>query len=171
MEAARKGLDDVRGREKEARARLDELRTAVREAEAAVTTADDAVSHQRRILAAVERLSRIRELEGRHKKAAAAEERQRKARQEAAAILVTDEALTEIRDAAKTLETIESRLSAAATRITFDMTADALSGIEVDGRKVAVDDPPVQAIGPTTIAIPGRGRITVEPAMEASCGI
>jgi len=166
VETARKGLDDVRGREKEARARLDELRTAVFEAEAAVTTADNAVSHQRRILAAVERQGRIRELEGRHEKAAAAEERQRKARQEAAAILATDEALTEIRDAAKTLETIESRLSAAATRITFDMAADALLGIEVDGRKVAVDDPPVQAIGPTTITIPGQGRITVEPAVK-----
>ncbi|AEQ53609.1 AAA family ATPase [Pelagibacterium halotolerans] len=166
VETARKGLDDVRGREKEARARLDQLRTAVREAEAGVTTADDAVSHQRRILAAVERKGRIRELEGRHEKAAAAEERQRKARQEAAAILVTDETLTEIRDAAKALETIDSRLSAAATRITFDMAADALSGIEVDGRKVAIDDPPVQAIGPTTITIPGQGRITVEPAVK-----
>ncbi len=166
VETARKGLDDVRGREKEARARLDQLRTAVREAEAGVTTADDAVSHQRRILAAVERQGRIRELEGRHEKAAAAEERQRKARQEAAAILVTDETLTEIRDAAKALETIDSRLSAAATRITFDMAADALSGIEVDGRKVAIDDPPVQAIGPTTITIPGQGRITVEPAVK-----
>ncbi|MEO3434576.1 AAA family ATPase [Inquilinus sp. CAU 1745] len=166
VETVRKGLDDVRGREKEARARLDQLRTAVREAEAGVTTADDAVSHQRRILAAVERQGRIRELEGRHEKAAAAEERQRKARQEAAAILVTDETLTEIRDAAKALETIDSRLSAAATRITFDMAADALSGIEVDGRKVAIDDPPVQAIGPTTITIPGQGRITVEPAVK-----
>ncbi|MAN46116.1 MAG: hypothetical protein CMF04_07935 [Hyphomonas sp.] len=166
VETARKGLDDVRGREKEARARLDQLRTAVREAEAGVTTADDAVSHQRRILAAVERQGRVRELEGRHEKAAAAEERQRKARQEAAAILVTDETLTEIRDAAKALETIDSRLSAAATRITFDMAADALSGIEVDGRKVAIDDPPVQAIGPTTITIPGQGRITVEPAVK-----
>lgn len=166
VETARKGLDDVRGREKEARARLDQLRTAVREAEAGVTTADDEVSLQRRILAAVERQGRIRELEGRHEKAAAAEERQRKARQEAAAILVTDETLTEIRDAAKALETIDSRLSAAATRITFDMAADALSGIEVDGRKVAIDDPPVQAIGPTTITIPGQGRITVEPAVK-----
>lgn len=166
METARKGLDDVRGREKEARARLDELRAAVREAEAAVTTADGAVSHQRRVLAAVERQGRIRELEGRHEIAAGAEERQRKARQEAAAILVTDEALTKIRDAAKDFETIQSRLSAAATRITFDMTADTLSGIEVDGRKVAVDDPPIQAVGPTTIAIPGRGRITIEPAIK-----
>ncbi|MDE2500268.1 MAG: hypothetical protein KGL56_08755, partial [Alphaproteobacteria bacterium] len=166
VETARKGLEDVRTREKEARARLNELRTAVREAEAAVTAADDTVSHQRRILVAVERQARIRELEGRREKATAAEERQRKARQDAAAILVTDEALTEIRDAAKALETIDSRLSAAATRITFDMTADTLSGIEVDGRKVAVDDPPIQAVGPTTIAIPGRGRITVEPAIK-----
>lgn len=166
VETARKGLDDVRGREKEARSRLEELRTAVRETEAAVTTADDAVSHQRRILVAVERQLRIRELEGRHEKAVAAEERQRKARQEAVAILVTDKALTEIRDAAKALETIDSRLSAAATCITFDMAADALSGVEVDGRKVEVDDPPVQAIGPTTITIPGWGRITVEPAIK-----
>ena len=166
VETARKGLEDVRTREREARARLDELRTAVREAEAAVTAADDAVSHQRRILVAVERQARIRELEGRREKATAAEERHRKARQDAAASLVTDEALTEIRDAAKALETIDGRLGAAATRITFDMTADALSGIEVDGRKVAVDDPPIQAVGPTTIAIPGRGRITVEPAIK-----
>lgn len=166
VETARKGLEDVRTREKEARARLDELRTAVREAEAAVTTADDAVSHQRRILVAVERQARIRELEERRKKATAAEERQRRARQDAAAILVTDEALTEIRDAAKALETIDSRLSAAATRITFDMAGDALSGIEVDGRKVAVDDPPIHAVGPTTITIPGRGRISVEPAIK-----
>lgn len=166
VETARKSLEDVRTREKEARARLDELRTAVREAEAAVATADDAVSHQRRILVAVERQARIRELEGRREKATAAEERQRKARQEAAAILVTDEALTEIRDAAKALETIDGRLSAAATRIAFDMSAGALSGIEVDGRKVAVDDPPIQAVGPTTIAIPVRGRITIEPAIK-----
>lgn len=166
VETARKGLDDVRGREKEARTRLDDLRIAVREAEAAVTTADEAVSHQRRILAAVERQDRIRELEGRREKAAAAEDRQRKAWKEAAAILVTEEALTGIRDAAKTLQTIDSRLSAAATRITFDMTADTLSGIEVDGRKIAVDDPPVQAVSPTTITIPGHGRITVEPAIK-----
>ncbi|MEP3741129.1 MAG: AAA family ATPase [Sulfitobacter pontiacus] len=166
VETARKGLEDVRTREKEARARLNELRTAVREAEAAVTAADDAVSHQRRILVAVERQARIRELEGRREKATAAEERQRRARQDAAAILVTDETLTEIHDAAKALETINSRLSAAATRITFDMAGDALSGVEVDGRKVAVDDLPIQAVGPTTITIPGRGRITVEPAIK-----
>ncbi|MEP1327002.1 AAA family ATPase, partial [Nisaea sp.] len=166
VETARRGLEDVRTREKEARARLNELRTAVREAEAAVTAADDAVSHQRRILVAVERQARIRELEGRREKATAAEERQRRARQDAAAILVTDETLTEIHDAAKALETINSRLSAAATRITFDMAGDALSGVEVDGRKVAVDDLPIQAVGPTTITIPGRGRITVEPAIK-----
>ncbi len=166
VETAREGLEDVRTREKEARARLNELRTAVREAEAAVTAADDAVSHQRRILMAVERQARIRELEGRREKATAAEERQRRARQDAAAILVTDETLTEIHDAAKALETINSRLSAAATRITFDMAGDALSGVEVDGRKVAVDDLPIQAVGPTTITIPGRGRITVEPAIK-----
>lgn len=165
-ETAHQKLEDVRTQEKDARARLDELKNAVRETETAVTSADEAAAGQRRVLSAIERYARILELQGQLEKAAAAEQRLRTTQQKAAAILVTDDALGKIHQAAKTLETVESRLSAAATRITFDMTAEALAGIEVDGRKVAVDDPPVQAVGPTIIAIPGRGRITVNPAIK-----
>ena len=166
VETACKRLDEVRQQEKEARSRLDALRAGVREAETAVTNADEAVSRQRRTLGAVERQARIRELEARREKAQTAEKRQREAQQGAAAILVTDEAIEEIRSAAKGLETIESRLSAAATRIIFDMAPEGLSGIEIDGQPLTAEQPSVQAIEPTMIAIPNRGRIMIEPAIK-----
>jgi len=166
VEQAGQRLADVRQQEKDARSQLDALRAGVREAEAAVTQADDVVSGQRRTLGAVERQARIRELESRCGKAQAAEKRQREAQQGAAAILVTDEVIEAIRGAAKGLETVESRLSAAATRIVFDMTPEALSGIEINGRTLSAEQPSVQAVEPVTIAIPDCGRITIEPAIK-----
>lgn len=165
LEAAGKRLAEVREQEKEARAQLDKLRGGVGDAEAAVAKADETVSRQRRVLGAVEREARIRELEDRRKKAQAAEKRQGGAQQGAAAILVTDDAIKVIRSAAKNLETIESRLSAAATRITFDMAPEGLSGIQVNGQALTAEQPSVQAVEPATITIPDRGRITVEPAI------
>ena len=165
-EQAGKRLVNVRQQEKEARSKLDALRAGVREAEAVIPQADGVVSRQRRTLAAVERQARIRELEGRCGKALAAEKRQRGAQQGAAAILVTDEVLEAIRGAAKGLETVESRLNAAATRIVFDMTPEALSGIEIDGQALSAEQPSVQAVEPVTIAIPDHGRITIEPAIK-----
>lgn len=166
VEGARARLDEVRRQETEARSRLEELRTGVHEAEAAVTKADGIVSRERRTLAAVQRQVRIQELEARRDKARAAERRQREAQQAAAAILVTDEVVKAIRSAAKDLETVANRLSTAATRITFDMAADGLAGIEIDGEPLTADKLSVQAIESTTIAIPGRGRIVVEPAIK-----
>ncbi len=156
----------VRGREKEARSRVDAMRTGVRQAEATVTKADEAVSRHRRVLGTVDRRARLRDLEGRHEKVHAAEKRQREAQQAAASILVTDEAIKAIRKAAQELETVQSRLNAAATLISFDMTADDLSGFEVDGEPLTADRPAVQAIEPVTITVPDRGRITVEPAIR-----
>ena len=166
VEQAYQRVDEVRQQEKEARSQLDKLRAGVRETETAVTLADEAVSRQRRTLDAVEREARIRELEDRGKKAQAAETRLCEAQQGAAAILATDEAIEEIRTAAKELAIIESRLSAAATRIIFDMVPGGLSGIEVDGQLVTVEQPSVQAVEPTTIVIPDRGRIIIEPAIK-----
>jgi len=165
LDGAAKRLAEAREQEKEARSQLDALRTGVRDAEAAVAKADETVSRERRMLGAVEREARIRELEDRCKKAQAAEKRQREAQQSAAAILVTDDAIKAIRSAAKNLETIESRLSAAATRIAFDMASEGLSGIEIDGQSLTAEQPAVQAVEPVTITIPDRGRITVEPAI------
>lgn len=166
LEQANQRLAELREQEKEARSRLDQLRAGVRDAEAAITKADEAVSRQRRVLGAVERDARIRGLESRHEKAQSAEKRQREAHQAAAAILVTDEAVEAIRKAAKGLETVQNRLSAAATHISFDMTPDSLSGIEVDGKPLTGEQPSVQAVEPATITIPDRGRITVEPAIR-----
>ena len=166
VEQAGQRLENVRQHEKDARSQLDALRAGVREAEAAVTQADGVVSRQRRTLAAVERQARIRELVNRWGKAQAAEKRRREAHQGAAAILVTDEVIEAISGAAKGLETVESRLSAAATRIVFDMTPEALSGIEIDGQALSPERPSVQAVEPVTIAIPDRGRITIEPAIK-----
>ena len=123
VETGRKRLDEVRQQEKEARKQLDALRAGVRVAEKGITKADEVVSRQRRTLGAVERQGRIRDLEARREKAQTAEKCQREAQQSAAAILITDESIKEIRSAAKEWETIESRLSAAATRIIFDMAA------------------------------------------------
>lgn len=166
VEQAGQRLEGVRQQEKDARSQLDALRACVREAEAAVTTADEVVSRKRRTLGAVERQARIRDLESRCAKAQAAEKRQREAQQGAAAILVTDEVIEAIRDAAKGLEIVEGRLSAAATRIVFDMTPEALSDIEIDGQALSAEQPSVQAVEPVSIAIRDRGLITIEPALK-----
>lgn len=166
VEMASKRLDEVRGQESETRSKRDELRAKVRDAEVAFTKADDAVTRERRMVAAVARQAQIRELQERCKKAQAAEKRRRESQQGAAAILVTDDAIAAIRNAVKGLESIDSRLSAAATRITFDMSPNGLSGIEVDGEAVSADQQSIQVIEPAAITIPDRGRITIEPAIK-----
>ena len=166
LEAAGVQLTGAREREKEARSKVDALRGGVRQSESAVTKADEAVSQHRRVLGAAERQARLRDLEGRYEKAEAAETLQREAQQGAAAILVSDEAIEGIRQAAQGLETIRGRLNAAATLVSFDMTEDGISGIDVDGEPLTGDRRSVQSVEPVTIRIPDRGRITVEPAIK-----
>ena len=164
--AAELRLTGAREQEKEARSKVDALRGGVRHSEAAVTKADEAVSRHRRVLGAAERQSRLRDLEGRYEKAQAAEKLQREAQQAAAAILVTEEAIEGIRKAAQGLETIRGRLNAAATVISFDMTEDGISGIDVNGEPLTADRRSVQSVEPVTITVPDRGGITVEPAIR-----
>ena len=166
LEEAGKRLAGVRQQEKEERSRVDALRADVRQSEATVTEADETVSLCRRVLGTVERQARHFDLERRFEKAQTAEKRQREAQQAAAAIMVTDRAIKGIREAAQGLEIVRSRLNAAATLVTFDMTADGLSGIEVDGEPLTADRSSVQAVEPVTITVPDRGQITVEPAIK-----
>ncbi len=166
VEVTRKRRDEMIQQEKEAREKYDALQQSVRAAEAAVTKADASVTLKRRILTAVERDARIRMLQDQLKKAQDAEKRQHEAQQGAAAILVTDKAVQGIRAAAKAMETISARLSAAATTITFDMQSDSLVGIEIDGKPLTGERPAVQAVEPASITIPGRGRIIVDPAIK-----
>lgn len=166
VDAAKKKLDEVRQSEQGLRKQVEKLRTDVKETENAVTEADNAVSQARRVLNAVQRDARIRELQGRYDKAHAAEKKQRAALQGAAAILVADENIEAIRDAAKDLETARTRLSAAATLISFDMTSDRLLKIEVDGAVLAADQTSVEAVESTTITVPDYGSVTVQPAIK-----
>ncbi len=166
LEAARKRLEAAREQDKQDRSRLEELRAAVHEAERAVTKADEAVSRNRRIVSTVHRAAQIRELQDQCEKAQAAEKRQRDAQQGAAVILVTGGVIEQIRTAAKGLEAVTNRLSAAATLITFDIAPERLSGIEIDGAPLTTDQSSLQAVAPATITIPERGRITIEPAIK-----
>ena len=166
LEAAGLQLTSAREQEKEARSKVDGLRGSARHSEAALTKADEAVSWHRRVLGAAERQTRLSELEGRCEKAQAAEDLQGEAQQAAAAILVTDEAIEGIREAAQGRETIRSRLDVAATAISFDMSEGGISGIDIDGEPLTADRRSVRSIEPVTITIPDRGRITIEPAIK-----
>ena len=165
-ELAKKSLDEVRGQEKELRSNLEQLRKDVKEAENTVTQADETVSLSRRVLNAVQRDVRIRELQGRYEKAHEAEKKRRVALQGAAAVLVNDENIEIIRCAAKALESARSRLSAAATLVSFEMPSDRLSKIEVDGVALSADHTAVRAVEATTIVIPDYGNISVQPAIK-----
>ena len=166
LEAAGSRLTGAREEEEEARSKVDGLRGSVRQSEADLTKADEAVSRHRRVLGAAERRARLRDFEGRCEKAQAAEELQREAQQAAAAILVTDEAIEGIREAARGRDSIRSRLDAAATVISFDMPEGSISGIDVNGEPLTADGRFVRSVESVTITIPDRGRISVEPAIK-----
>ena len=171
LAAAKEKLDEVGEKDRQLRKQIEGLRKKAHQAEDAVTEADKAVSMARRMLTAVQREGRIRELQARYEKAHEAEKKQRAAQQGAAAILVTDEKIEAIRGAAKQLETARSRLSAAATRVAFDMPSERLSRIEVDGAVLAAGQTSVEAVEGTTITIPDYGRISVQPAITGRDGL
>ena len=166
LQADKIHLDGIRDQKKKAQSRVNTLRDGIRQSETAVTEADESVSRCRRTLAIAERQAHIRNLEQRHVQAKSAEKSQREAQQAAAAIRVTGTVIKSIRKASQKLETVQSRLEASATHISFDMTADSLLGIEADGKPLDIEQPFIQAVEPVTIAIPDRGRITVEPAIK-----
>ena len=166
VEVAKGKLDEIRRAAQELRKQVEGLQKNAKKAENGVTEADKAVSMARRVLTTVQREERIRELQRRCEKARESEKRQRTAQQGAAAILVTDEDIDTIRDAARKFETARSRLSAAATVVSFDMPSDQLSRIEVDGAALAVGQKSVEAIEMTIITIPDYGSIAVQPAIK-----
>ena len=79
---------------------------------------------------------------------------------------MTDKLLAAIRKADKDLQAVASRLSAAATLVSFDIAPERRADIEIDGQPLKAGQSSVQAVEPTTIFIPDRGRITVEPAIK-----
>ena len=166
LEDAGKELSKTRENLKQAKSQVDALRVQVREIEEEVVNAEVDVSRHRRVLTNIDRQSQLREIEERLKKAEAAGEREKQAQKAAAAILVTDGLLTEIRNATRELDSVESRLDSAATVISFQMPPESLTGIEVDGRHLSGSEPSIRAVEPISIAIPSRGHISVEPAIK-----
>ena len=166
FEAAGKQLIEVSKQEEEARLQYDTSRVHVHDTEEKFNKVEEVVSRQRRVLEVVERDGRIQQLENQCKKAQAAETSLRKAQQDIAAILVTDTAIRDIRKADKNLETVKSRLSAAATRITFEMKPKQLAGIKVNDRNLAPKQLFVEAVEPAIISVPDHGQIRVEPAID-----
>ena len=166
LKEAGQRLVEMRDEENAARSRFHTLAAEVRERDTAVTKADEEVSELRKLVSAVDRRARLAEFERRHHKARTAEERQRAAHQAAAAILVTEESIEAIRLAWKRLEDGQSRLSAAATLISFDMAPEVLSGIDIDGEPLTTDQTSLQLVEVATINIPDRGRITINPAIQ-----
>ncbi|HLW27098.1 MAG TPA: AAA family ATPase [Kiloniellales bacterium] len=165
-EAACATLASAEQQERDARLHLERLRSAVLEGEAAVTLADEAVSSRRRVIEVIERQERIRELQDRQQKAEQAEGRAREARKKAAAILITDDVLDAIAAAAKASETASTRLAAAATNISFDISPEQLLKVRLDGR--AIEQATVPVVQPSAIEISDFGRIVVEPAIKDS---
>lgn len=166
VEVAKGRLEEVRQLDLDLKMQIESLRREYREAEVGVSEAEKAVSLARRVLTAVQRRRRVRELQGRYEKAHEAELKQRAAQQAASAILVNDENMETIRQAAHKMDIARSRLSAAATLVSFDMPSDRLTEIEVDGSALAEDRTSVEAVEETTISVPDYGNITVQPAIR-----
>ena len=168
VDETKKKLDEVREGETTIRSRLEELRKDIRDAETKVTKADQAVNRQRRIVKAVQRDVQIRELQDRYDKANAAEKLQHSAQRDAAAILVTDEIIKNIRHAAGKLQRTTAALSAVATVVSFDFAPDRLSEITVNDDSLADGQTSVQTVETTVIAIPGYGLISIDPVVQDS---
>ena len=166
LEAAGKRREEAREKEKESREKIEKLRATVRGAETEVAAAEEAVLRESRVLETVRLKNRIGELKRRFEKAREAETRRREAQRGATAITVTEELIERIRAAEIELEKATGRLSAVATTITLDMEPKHFHSIEVNGEPLADYRSSIQAVSPVTIAIPGCGQITVEPAIK-----
>ena len=158
-------LEELQEDERESLDALEELRNAVANAESDVKAAMQSEAKSRGILDRISRSAELDDLLRRQIDVEAALERLADAQRQAEKIKVTDDSLKRIRQAADTAEQANARLSVAATRISFDIPSDRLTGIEADG--VPLADPPttVEAVEPVAITIPERGRILIEPAV------
>ena len=158
-------LEELQQQERESLVALVGLRRAATDAEAAVEVAMQSETRWRDILDRISRTAELSDLLRRQSEVEALQQRLADAQSQAERIQVTDEALRRIRQAAESVDETDARLRVAATRISFDIPADRLAGIEADGAPLT--DPPatIEAVEPVTITVPERGRILVEPAV------
>ncbi len=121
---------------------------------------------QQRIAQAVQLAARIAKLERVRQSARKAQERRDRSQELADAIGITDRLLQDVRKASSNLDRIEGQLEASATGIRFDLQPGRKEGVILDGEPLASDSQSFQAIDSTTIHIPDRGRIHIDPSVS-----
>ena len=146
----RECLVQLQHQEREWSAPLEELRQTVNNAEAAVGAAEQSEASWRDTLDLITRSAELIDLLRLQSDVAAAQERLSDAQRLAEQIQVTDESLQRIRQAANTADQATTKLSAAATRISFEIPSDRLAGIEA--ADAPLTDPPttIEAVEPIT---------------------
>ena len=161
----RERLQELQRHERESSAPLEELRQAVDNVEAAVEAAEQSEAQWRYTFDLITCSAELSDLLQRQGDVAAAQQRLSDAQRRAEQIRVTDASLQSIRQTANTADQATAQLSVAATRISFDIPSDRLTGIEAAGAPLT--DPPttIEAVQPVEIAIPERGRILIDPAI------
>jgi len=160
---ARLGRLQVARDEHEALVRACRVAAAV--VETNVNAADDAV---RRAKAAIEvsaqaaDLARLRVLSG---QAAAAQVRARDLDSKAAALRIDRAAVAAVRVAEQTQDRVQSRLSAQATTVSFELQPEALARVRLDGASLASPGYAVALVEEGVILVEGIGVIRIRPAI------
>ena len=149
-----------------ARKLRDAARSEARKWENLLEDSNAAESRHKRILAAARRRDRLRELDNKYEKALAAQDRLREFKRAAAEISITAECVQSIRKADAAVKESSSRLSAAATRIGFELQPGGSQGITVNGEPLVDGMKNFEALEETSVHIPNVGAIVIEPAIK-----
>ena len=165
LSRARKDLDGLQQREREALVPLEQLRQAVNDAEDAVEEAEQSEAQARYTLDVINRSAELRELLRRQEDIADAQRRLNDAQYQAQQIKVTEKSLQRIRQAEDAAKQATVQLKTAAPRIRFDIPSDRLAGIEVAGAPLTDPTMTIEALEQVAVVIPERGRILVDPAI------
>ena len=158
-------LHELQEQERESSGALEQLRQALENAGAVVEAASQSEAESRFTLYLITSSAELSDLLLRQDDIAAARQRLDDARRQAMQIQVTDEFLQRIRIAAGAVSQATAQLNAVATRISFDVPADRLAGIEADGVPLTDASKTIKAVRPVVIHIPERGRILIDPAV------
>ncbi len=159
-------LELIQQKESEAKSKIEKLHSETSDADKAFMNANHEVERKRQLLKAVERSAHIQELQRKYNLAMDAEKKRQESQRQADSILVDEQAVQEIGNLAKDLNSVEIQLNTAATRIELDIQPEQLANVLVDGSALQEEKSVVQAVEPTRIAIARIGNLTIEPGTE-----
>ncbi len=165
LTSARERLAEWQAADREFSALREGLHRQVRDAEEAAAAAEAEVGRRRAALDAALAAAELADLTARQDAAASAQARLDEALREIERLPATDAALRRVREADNSLARARAQLSVAATRITFDIPPDRAAGVTLGGDPISSRPQPVEAVEPTAIVIPERGRILIDPGV------